>query len=269
MTDVQLKTAKTPEPARMSKVKVSFLYVLVGGLVALALTAVIALLIGEFNEVIQRVMVTIFIFFAHILFILTVIWADKANQVGKTILPTTVVVLALANMITATLASWDILTAETAWRSLGLYFLILATAFTVIGVLKLRIDQKIVSNLTYISAGLLIVMTVLLAPWVLGFGEVLDPAYFRGVGALAIVITTAFLVAVIFRGIAVSRPGYIKPIAQLVPHVYGGLLAIYITLGVITGMVMSVGVIGFITSAVESSYPAGSYSNDSLYDGNY
>jgi hypothetical protein len=268
MTDVKPQAQKNPAPTHMSKVKLSFLYVLIGGLVASALTAIIALLIGEFNEAIQRAMLTIFIFFTHILFILAVIWADKANQVGKTLLPTTIVILALANMITTTLATWDILTAETAWRSLGLYFLVLATVFTGIGILKLRIQQKIVSYLTYISAGLLVVMTVLLTPWVLGFGEVLDPAYFRGVGALAILISTVFLVAVIFRGIAVSRPGYVKPAVHQSTRVSGGLLSIYITLGVITAIVMCAGFTSFIVSAVESSYPDGYYSNDGLYDSN-
>ncbi|MDB5162774.1 MAG: hypothetical protein JWO54_955 [Candidatus Saccharibacteria bacterium] len=250
------KEASSSEPSRIGKLKLAFLYVLIGGLAASALTAIIALLIGSFNSEIQKSLLTIFVFFSHSLFILALLWADKYNEVGRNVLPTSIFGLALANMITTTLSTWEIISTETAWRALGLYFLIIGAVFIITGILKLRLNHKATKAGLYTSIGSITVLVITLAPWVLHIVDRFDPLYFRSVAALSIFSSTAFLIAIILRGIALARHPELKATIPATHPIPGNLLAIYITVGTITAMVWCSGLAGFLISAVENTRPA-------------
>jgi hypothetical protein len=248
----------TDEPSRISRLKLAFMYVLIGGLAASALTAIIALLVGSFNSEIQKSLLTIFIFFTHSLFILALLWSDKHNQVGQSILPTSLFVLALANMVTTTLSTWEIISSEGAWRALGLYVLILGAVFVITGLMQLFINHKATKIGIYASIGTISVLVASLVPWVLhivGNSGRFDPFYFRLVAALAILASTVFIITVILRAIALARQPELKqtkPASKPIPQ---GLLAIYITVGVITALVWWSGLAGFVITAIESSQP--------------
>ena len=254
-----VKTVLTPETTsktgRLSKLKLAFLYVLIGGLAASALTAIIALLVGSFNTEIQKSLLTIFIFFSHSLLILGLLWADKNNEVGRKVLPTTIFVLTLADMITTTLATWEIIGNDTAWRAVGLYFLVIGAVFVITGILKLRINLQSTKIGIYVTIGAISAFVIALIPWVLQIFTPLDPLYFRIVAALSIFTSTAFLITIILRAIALSHHAELsstKPSSKLAPS---GLLAIYITIGTITAMVWCAGLTGFLVSAVQSGQP--------------
>lgn len=253
--------------SRLGKLKQAFLYVLILGLVAAALTSVIALLIGNFfSEAIGKSLLTIFIFFSHSLLILGVLWADRYNEVGRKILPTSIVVLVFASMISTTLGTWEIIDAELAWRIQGLYFLILGAIFVILGTLRLRVQQTATQISAYIAVGLVSAMVLAVAPWILQVVEKFDPLYFRIVAALAILAATSFLITLVLRGIAVGHNAELAK--QMAPkkQIPGGLLAIYITVGVIASMVWFSGFIGFIVSAADASKPP---RTERLYDRSY
>jgi len=252
---VPVEAVAVNDPSRIGKLKLAFLYVLIGGLAASALTAIIALLIGSFNSEIQKSLLTIFIFFSHSLFILALLWADKKNEVGRSVLPTSIFVLALANMVTTTLATWEIISNETAWRALGLYILVIGAVFIITGLLKLRINHQATKIGLFVSIASISVMIIALAPWVLNIVERFDPLYFRIVAALSIFASTAFLIAIILRGIALARHTELaatKPASKSIP---AGLLTIYIVTGSIAAIVWCAGFTGFIVSAVQSGQP--------------
>lgn len=249
-------TTAAPQPSeRISKLKTAFLYVLIGGLAASAITSVIALLIGQFNSAILKSLLTIFIFFTHGLFILALLWADRHNQVGRFVLPTTILVLAFSNLITTTLGTWEIISATTAWRALGLYILILGAAFIVVGLLRLRVAQQAIQIALYTVVGLIIATVLSLIPWVLQIVDTFDPLYFRIVAALSILATASFLIALILRGIAMGRTPTLKNTRPVPSKTPGGMLAIYITLGSIAAMVWFVGFTSFLVDGVRSSQP--------------
>jgi hypothetical protein len=242
-----------PEPTRIGKLKLAFLYVLIGGLAASALVAIIALLIGSFSSEIQKSLLTIFVFFSHSLFILALLWADKNNEVGRNILPTTIFTLALANMITSTLSTWEIISTQMSWRFVGLYVLIIGAVFVISGIWKLRINHPATKMLLQITLGAITAIVIALIPWVLQLWTPLDPLYFRVIAALSIFASTSFLIAIILRSIALARHSQLnatKPVAKPIPS---GLLAIYISVGTIVAMVWCAGFAGFLVSAVESS----------------
>jgi hypothetical protein len=254
----------TTTPSRLTKIKTAFLYVLIAGLAAAALVSVIALLVGQFNSAIAKSLGTIFILFTHSLLILAVLWADRLNQVGRAILPTAIVVLVFANMISLILGTWEIISAETAWRATGLYFLIIGAVFVMTGLLKLRIAHQATQIALYTSIGFIAATVGALAPWVLDVLGRVDPLYFRIVAALSILATTSLIIGIIIRGIALAQNDSLKrtrPEQQKIP---GGLLAIYISVGVITAIVWSTGFTNFLVNGVQSTYPYGTYDR---YDG--
>ncbi len=243
-----------PTPSRISKLKLAFMYVLIGGLAASALVAIVALLIGSFNSEIQKSLATILVFFSHSLFILALLWTDRSNQVGRSVLPTSIFVLTLASMVSTTLGIWEIISAEAAWRTVGLYILIIGAVFIVSGILKLRIKHQPTLISMYVTIGAVAAIVIALVPWVLKLADPLDPLYYRVIAALSIFASTAFLIAIILRSIAVARHAELKIIKPTQP-MSGGLLAIYITIGTIAAMVWSIGFAAFVVSAFQSSYP--------------
>jgi MFS family permease len=241
------------QPNRISKLKLAFLYVLIGGLAASGLLAIVALLIGSFSTEIQKSLQTIFIFFSHSLLILALLWSDTHDDVGRKVLPTTIFGMTLANIITTTLATWEIISVETGWRAVGFYFLVLGAAFIISGLLKLRIKHAVTYRSIYVTIVLISALVIALAPWVLNvFGD-LDPLYFRIVAALAILTSTVFIIAIILRSMALARFTELNATKPAPAPMSNGLLAIYITLGVITAMVWCSGMTGFIVSAVDSN----------------
>lgn len=260
MTDKIPVVAKENVPAsehaaRLPKLKTAFLYVLIGALVVSAIVAVSALLIGQFNTAIGRSFVTIFILFSHSLLILALLWADSRNEVGRKLLPTTILALTFANMITTMLATWDIISAESAWRAFWLYFMFLGIAFVITGTLKLRIAQTATQVALYTATGLVALTVLALTPWVLDLFT-LDPMYYRIIAALSILATTTYMVGVIIRGIALANDQQLKASKPVSEKTSGGMLAIYISLGVITAMVWFVGVIALLMSGVQASNAA-------------
>ena len=245
----------TTQPNRLSKLKLAFLYVLIGGLAASGLLAIIALLVGSFSTEIQRSLQTIFIFFSHSLLILALLWSDKYDDVGRKLLPTSIFALTLANIITTTLATWEIISTDTGWRALGLYFLIIGAMFIITGLLKLRLKHKVTSQGIYATIGSVSLLVIALAPWVLVENNTFDPLYFRVVAALAILTSTIFIIAIILRSIALAHNSELKASKPVSAPIANGLLAIYIVVGVITAMVWSTGLTGFIVNAVQSSNP--------------
>lgn len=242
--------------AHLSKVKLAFLYVLIASLVASALTAVIALIIGELNEAILKALGTVFIFFTHSLFVLAIVWADTHNRLGKALISTSILAVTVLNMLTATLGIWGVITGDLMWRLTGLYFLILAAVFLITGAMKLTVKNTAVQSLVYATIGLVVVQTLALVPWVLNLFGNLDSLYFRIVSAITIVAATTFLTALILRGIVVARQPALKvKQASTEPAVSGGMVAIYVTIGTITSIVIFAGLIGFLVSATQSALP--------------
>lgn len=258
MTETIKKTVTPVVPdsnSRLTKIKTAFLYVLIGGLAASALTSVIALLIGHFSSALLKALLTIFIFFTHGLFILAILWADRYNQVGKLLLPTAIIVLAFSNLITTTLGTWEIISVTTAWRALGFYFLVIGAVFMITGILKLIIAKQAAQIALFSTIGLIVATVAALGPWVLQVVSNFDPLYFRVIAALSILATAAFLIGLILRGIAIGHDPALKATAQAPQPIPGGMLAIYITVGTITAFVWLFGFFGFIVSGVQSATP--------------
>lgn len=243
----------TPQPTdnKVSKVKLGFLYVLIGGVVISALISVVAILVGEFNSVIQKALLTTFSFVIHSLIVLSIVLSDKENLIGKSLIPTTILGAVIANMLTSVLGIWEILPDDGAMRAFFIYVLLIGSAFLITGAGKLRLAHKATSISTTVTVWLLITWTLSLIPWVAApEAEWLNASdlYYRIIGALSILAATALSLSVIFNRIAVSQ----KPeLAQQASEksIEGPLLGVVISVGVIASLFWMFGLFAFIATA--------------------
>lgn len=242
---------KAQTSSRLSKLKIAFLYVLMVGLGLAAVTSVIALLVGEFNAVIGKTLLTIFILFSHSLFLLLLLWADTKNEIGKAAVSTTIFVAAFASLVTSTLGAWDVISSSTMFNWTGLYFLAIGGAYIIAALLRLRTDQQVTQIAVTTSVGFIGTTLLVLSPWVLEVVPYFDPLYFRIVAALSILSTASFLITLILRNIARSKDHKDTPRQPL----NGGMLAIYIVFGIVTSIVWNVGMVSLLSSGSDANSP--------------
>jgi len=259
-TPAQTAPDQKPVDPKLGKLKSAILYVLIGGLVTSALISIIAILIGEFNSVITKALLTTFVFVTHSLIILALVSADRNNSIGKAIIPSTIFVAIIANMFTTTLGTWNIIDGDVTWRAFLLYVLAVGSSFIVAGALRLRIANKATNAAVYTTAGSAIALTLILIPWVAApDAEWLGPLYYRLVAVLAILGATAFSLSVIFNRIAVAANQALRQKVQPKTTAVGGMLAIYVVTGFIVGTVWLYGAVALIGSAASSDEPTYRY----------
>lgn len=239
-TETSTVDVPAPRHSVSNKIKLAIMYVLIGGLVASALISVAAILIGEFNEIIQRTLFTTFILVSHTLILLGFISSDKESLIGRSLVPTTIFGVVLANIITSTFGIWGVWDADLSWRAFNLYALLIGSAFIASGLLSNRIAHSAVKATTYASLGLLALWTLLLVPWIFLDQSLLEEFYFRLIGAASILLATAVAVTVVMRQIIISQKPELKTTHQKQP-MSGGMLATTISVGTLVAIAWFIG----------------------------
>jgi hypothetical protein len=241
--------------AKVGKLRTAFLYVLIGGLIVSALISVIAILIGEFNDVVVKALVTTFIFVTHCLLLLAIILAYKNDRLGKSLVSTTIFITLILNMFSTTLGTWELWASDMSWKMFLIYMLVIGTSFLISGALLLRRVHKPTQLSIYVAVGFILLLTVLLAPWILfPDADWLTGLYLRSIGAVTILTATSLSLAVIFNRIAASRK--LAPMNSLsVEHMAPGILAFNISIGVITAMFWMYGLVVLISQAAVVDRP--------------
>ncbi|MCD8561509.1 hypothetical protein LRY29_00300 [Candidatus Saccharibacteria bacterium] len=259
------KPAKTQNETRLSKLKLAFLYVLIGGLVVSALISVTAILIGEFNEIVQKALFTTFVLVLYSCIALLVVLADTKNQLGRSFIPTTILALIIANMVTSTLGIWGVWDGDISWRMMNVYALLIGSAFLISGARKLGLRHQAVQTMTYVTIGLIGLLTLVLIPWVLFYdASWLGDFYYRVIGALSILAVTALIVTSITNRIAVSQHPALSKTAPKGEPWSVPMRAVVITVGVIVSFYWLFGFLGLLYSAT-TTYDRTHYSPEPSY----
>lgn len=247
-SDQQPSVESVENHDKISKVKLGFLYLLIGGLVVAALISVVALLIGTISQSIQSAFLTTGAIVLYSAMLLLVVLADTRNQLGRSLLPTAIFILLICQMVTSVLGIWDILPEGMAGRFTALYCVALSGAFLVEGMLRLSLNHKVVKTLSYASSGAVVLFVVILSPWIIlseknEFGDL----YYRIVAAVSIVIVTMLIVTAIMNRITV----YQRPETRLASGqaMAPGLVAIVATVGSFVGLFMLFGIAVFVVAA--------------------
>jgi hypothetical protein len=251
------KVDVAPEPdaqkSKFNKLKLAFLYVLIGGLVISALISVSAILIGEFNSVIQKALLTTLVLVTHSLLALAIVSADSRNMLGKSIIATTILVSVLANMFTTTFGIWQIWGEGASLNAFHLYMLAIGTAFVIAGVFKLRLAHQATRILTYVSVGLIGLFSLLVVPWiVVDNSSLLDAFYFRAIAAAGILAATSLVITAIVNRIALGQHQALRHKKSDV-QIPGAMLAIYINIGVLVAFFWLFGFFNLLIGASQNN----------------
>lgn len=255
--------------SKFSKIRLALLYVLIGGLVVSALISVAAILIGEFNSSIVKALATTFVFVAHSLVVLGIVSADTRNQIGKSLVSSTILAATIANLFTMTLGIWDLWWDGSSWKAFLIYNLIIGSAFLIAGTLKLRLKHLATSITAWVTTGFIINLAMLLAPWIAAPEATwISDFYFRLIGAVAILASTALILLVIFNRIALSQKPELSKTRPSGNKLSAGLLAINITVGVLVSVFWVYGLAYFLVKATNYNDTPYQY-EDSYYDDSY
>ncbi len=186
-----------------------FLLALVGSLIVSALTAVVTILMGEFNETAEKVLVTLLMVVVHSLVSLGFIWENtKQHTFEKLTLFTNVAFLAIVvSFITSILGIWNIIAGELVFDLYSTYVLILIAALHIDILSKMLkregyLDGIIYTNYLFIA---LVVGMILPIVYITNAEAVLGEFYFRVLAAAGIIDGTLSILSIIFYKIHVHN----------------------------------------------------------------
>ncbi len=258
--------AASPAKSRTGRLKFAFLYVLVAGLVISALISVVAILIGEFNSIVQKAIFTTVNLVFHSIIVLLIVLADDKNQLGKSIIPTTLVATIIASMLTSSMGIWGLLGENNiAGRLFNVYALLVGAAFLVEGVLRLRLQKQIMHVLAYVSIALVSLLVLLFIPWILFFdASWVNDLYYRLIGAAAILAVTSVVITAIMNRISIAQKPELSATKPVMPVYSGAMRGVTIAIGVIVAFIWFFGLVSFVYQA--STYNERQHYQEQRYD---
>ena len=187
-----------------SQVKKYLIFNLIGCLVLAALVAVVVVIVGKFNDVTQKALVTLLVAMLHSLVSLLFVWDDsRRNAFNRLpIFVNTIFILVITSFFTLLFGIWKILPYGT--LTVGhLYQTYLMVAFAALHVdllykvvrIQKLIDGVVFANYLFIAVVLMMVQPIV---YTKNAYMVLHPMYFRLLSAAIIIDGTLTLLAIIF-----------------------------------------------------------------------
>lgn len=179
-----------------------FLFNLIGSLIISALVAVVTVLIGEFNEITARVLLTLLMVIVHSLVSLAFIWDDEKQNTFERLsfFINILFVLIVVSFLTSIFGIWKIVPAETVWNLYQTYF-VLGFASLHGDILSKALHKENYMNLViFINYAFMAVVVLMLQP-VIYIGNSLrelGEIFFRILAAVGIVDGTLSILTIIF-----------------------------------------------------------------------
>lgn len=183
------------------------LYAFIGSLIAAAGVAVLAVLTGEFNEVMVRVLMTLAMVVVHTLVCLAFIWTEerRASLESLAFFANALFLIFVGSFFTSIFAIWEVIGEETTFKIYRSFFYIGFAALhgnmlsKALGLEK-YLDNLIIANYVMIGSVLLMVEYA-----VFRGTEVLNEMFFRVLAAAGIVNGTMTLLVIIFYKLYMSN----------------------------------------------------------------
>lgn len=185
-----------------AQIKKYLLYVMIGGLVISAFVSIVAVLIGEFNDFIQRSLFTTLSIVIHSLIALAFVSTgiEHRNKVD-TIMVDTLFGITIASFATSVLSLWGVITGVIAGRLYLMYLYAFIAALLCHALLRANRIDKYIRMLANASIIITLFLLLLLMPSVFAdYPYALPDVYFRIIAATAILLgTTSVLTAILHR----------------------------------------------------------------------
>lgn len=197
-------------PAQLKKLAIN---TMIGSLIASAGVAVIAVLVGEFNDIFGKALLTLLTVTLHALVCLGFLGGrDKTNDaVDLRVFTNILFILIVLSFITAVFGIWDLLSGSLVAKLYGTYTI---AAFAALHGEMLHkttgFDSKI-KNIVYSNYAVMGLVIIMLLPilWATS-GTDFPPFYYRLLAAAAIVDATLTILAVIFHRLYLQKHPELK-----------------------------------------------------------
>lgn len=178
-----------------------FFYILIGGLVVSAVIAIIAVLVGEMNELVIRSLGTTLIMAFHAAVGVGFFAAasNSKNSAADDVVYNTLIGLTVASFITSVLSIWEVITGPIVSNLYELYFDAFLASVLVFCLLHARMSDPATGMSAKISIGTTIAFLAYLIPGIFAETGSLPAVYDRGVAAFAILLSTSVVITLIFH----------------------------------------------------------------------
>jgi hypothetical protein len=193
-----------------------FIFTSIGALIVSALVAVVAVLLGEFNDIMWRVFETLFMVILHSFVALAFIWDDSRNNTFTKLsfFINTVFVLVVMSFVTSLFGIWQLLDGEIVWHCYQTFFLVAFASLHGDMLAKATkrekyIDYVIFANYIFIVLVVMIFLPIIFTDDAL---RVLGAFYFRVLAATGIIDGTLSILTIIFYKLYMHRhPEAVRP----------------------------------------------------------
>lgn len=186
-----------------------FLFNLIGSLIICAIVAVITVLMGSFNEITGRVLLTLFMVVVHSLVCLSFIWDDERQNTFEKLafFANVLFFLIVVSFITSILGIWKIIPGEIVWHLYQTYFVI-GFASLHGDILSKALDKEsYIDLIVYLNYVFMAVVVLMLQPVIYldNSTRVLGEFFFRVLGAIAIIDGTLSILTIIFYKLYINK----------------------------------------------------------------
>lgn len=191
--------------ASMKKMAIN---VMIGSLIGSAVIAVVAVLIGQFNDILGRALLTLLIVALHALASLGFLESRSkvADAADTQTVTNTIFILIVCSFVTAVFGNWDLATPVIVGKLYLTYFIV---AFAVLHGemlfktrgLEARIDNIVKANYVFMSVVIALLIPVV---WITQT-DLLPDFYYRLLAATAIVDATLTILAVILHKLYIQK----------------------------------------------------------------
>jgi hypothetical protein len=199
--DVKTEPVEVQKATRSALVRKWFFYILIGGLIVSALISIIAVLIGEVNDVVMRALWTTVIMVVHSLVVVGFLSAasNNKNSLADEVILNTLITLTVASFMTSVFGTWEVFSSEMVADLYQLYFYALFASILIFCLLHARLSDPATAISAKASIGIAIAFVLYLIPSVFDNTTVLPDMYYRGIAAFAILLSTTVVITVIYQ----------------------------------------------------------------------
>lgn len=178
-----------------------FLFNLIGSLVISALVAVVTVLIGEFNEITGRVLLTLLMVIVHSLISLAFIWDDKRQNTFERLafFINVLFIIIIVSFLTSIFGIWKIMPGETVWHLYQTYLVIGFASLHGDILSKVLHKENYMDLIVYINYVFMAIVVLMLQPviYIENATKVLGEFFFRILGAVGIIDGTLSILTII------------------------------------------------------------------------
>jgi hypothetical protein len=196
----------------LEKVKSLFLKILIGCLIAASAIAVITVLVGHFNDTLEKALLTILLIAIHSLVSFSFIINNEKQETFEslTLFTNTTFFIIILSFITSIFGLWGIFPGSLVGKLYELYFVLLFAALHGEVLSKTVLKQESLRTIVYSNYIFMAIVVAMLLPPIFGTASDMSSFYYRLLAAAGIIDATLTLTVVILHKLYIQKHPDIK-----------------------------------------------------------